>query len=153
MGRTDFRWKDPRLCLPPRRFHRRGARALRFLCDGAADLAFFLLLLEEHDLMGVGTLPPSLSFKDFHHAAGLRSPPVVIYKDDYQPCGGEKRAGLWPPPCPQLQGCSSSSLGWKASRVGVLPSTWAGDPLLPPTFGGEGCSPTLRRRQTLATRC
>ena len=79
-------------------------------------------------------------------------PPVVIHKDDYQPCGGEKRAGLWPPPCPQLQGCSSSSLGWKASRVGVLPSAWAGDPLLPPAFGGEGCSPALRRRQTLATR-
>jgi hypothetical protein len=25
-------------------------------------------------------------------------PPVVIYKDDHQPCGGEKRAGLRPPP-------------------------------------------------------
>jgi hypothetical protein len=24
--------------------------------------------------------------------------PVVIHKDDYQPCGGEKRAGLRPPP-------------------------------------------------------
>jgi hypothetical protein len=56
-------------------------------------------------------------------------------------------------PCPQLQGCSSSSLGWKASRVGVLPSTWAGDLLLPPTFGGEGCSPALRRRRTSATWC
>jgi hypothetical protein len=54
-------------------------------------------------------------------------------------------------PCPQLQGCSSSSLGWKESRVGVLPSAWAGDPLLPPAFGGEGCSPALRRRRTLAT--
>jgi hypothetical protein len=55
-------------------------------------------------------------------------------------------------PCPQLQGCSSSSLGWKASRVGVLPSAWAGDPLLPPAFGGEGCSPALWRRRTSATR-
>jgi hypothetical protein len=80
-------------------------------------------------------------------------PPVVIYKDDYQPCGGAKRAGLRSPPCPQLQGCSSSSLGWKASRVGVLPSAWAGDPLLPPAFGGEGCSPALRRRRTSAMRC
>jgi hypothetical protein len=25
-------------------------------------------------------------------------PPVVIYRDDHQPCGGEKRAGLRPPP-------------------------------------------------------
>jgi hypothetical protein len=83
---------------------------------------------------------------------GCSLPPVVIYKDDHQPRGAEKRAGLRPPSCPQLQGCSSSSLGWKASRVGVLPSAWAGDPLLPPTFGGEGCSPALRRRRTSATR-
>jgi hypothetical protein len=83
---------------------------------------------------------------------GCSLPPVVIYKDDHQPRGGEKRAWLWPPPCPQLQGCSSSSLGWKASRVGVLPSARDGDPLLPLAFGGEGCSPALRRRRTLATR-
>jgi hypothetical protein len=76
---------------------------------------------------------------------------VAIYKDDHQPRGGEKRAGLRPPPCPQLQGCSSSLLGWKVSRVRALPSAWAGDPLLPPAFG-EGCSPALRRRRTSATR-
>jgi hypothetical protein len=57
-----------------------------------------------------------------------------------------------PPPRPQLQGCSSSSLGWKASRAGVLPSAWAGDPLLPSAFGGEGRSPALRRRRTSVTR-
>jgi hypothetical protein len=74
-------------------------------------------------------------------------PLVVIYKDDHLPRGGEKRVGLRPPPCPQLQGCSSSSLGWKASRVGVLPSVWVGDPLLPPAFGGEGCSLALWRRR------
>jgi hypothetical protein len=55
-------------------------------------------------------------------------------------------------PDPQLQGCSSSSLGWKASRVEALPSTWAGDPLLPLAFGGEGRSLALQRRQTSATR-
>jgi hypothetical protein len=58
----------------PQRFRRWGARALRFLRDGVADLVFFLLLLEEHDLVGVGALLPSLSFKDFHHAAWLWSP-------------------------------------------------------------------------------
>jgi hypothetical protein len=36
--------------------------------------------------------------------------------------------------------------------VGALPSAWAGGPLLPPTFGGEGRSPALRRRQTPGTR-
>jgi hypothetical protein len=80
------------------------------------------------------------------------SPPVVTQNDDRQPCGGEERVGPWPPPCPQLQGCSSSVLGRRASRVGVLPSTWAGDPLLPPAFGGEGRLPALRRGQT-ATCC
>jgi hypothetical protein len=85
--------------------------------------------------------------------SGCGLPPVAIYKDDYQPCGGEKRAGVRPPPCPQLQGCSSSSLGRKASRVGVLPSAWAGEALLPPAFRGEGRSTALRRGRTLATRC
>jgi hypothetical protein len=80
------------------------------------------------------------------------SPPAVTQNDDRQPCGGEGRAELWPPPCPQLQGCSSSVLGGRASRVVVLPSAWAGDPLLPPAFGGEGRSPALRRRRT-ATCC
>jgi hypothetical protein len=55
-------------------------------------------------------------------------------------------------PCPQLQGCSSSALGRRASRVGVPPSTWAGGSLLPPAFGGEGRLPALRRRRTPGTR-
>jgi hypothetical protein len=29
---------------------------------------------------------------------GCNLPLVVIHKDDHQPCGGEKRAGLRPPP-------------------------------------------------------
>jgi hypothetical protein len=79
-------------------------------------------------------------------------PPAVTQNDGRQPCGGEERAGSWPLPCPQLQGCSSSVLGRTASQVGVLPSAWAGDPLLPPAFGGEGRPPALRRRRT-ATCC
>jgi hypothetical protein len=39
---------------------------------GSARVAF-VLLLEERNLAGVGTLRPSLSFKDFHHAARLHS--------------------------------------------------------------------------------
>jgi hypothetical protein len=72
---------------------------------------------------------------------GCSPSPVVTQDDDRQPCHGEERAGPWPLPCPQLQGCSSSVLGRRASRVGALPSAWAGDPLLPPAFGGEGRSP------------
>jgi hypothetical protein len=40
---------------------------------GGTRVAFILLLLEERDLAGVGTLQPSLGFKDFHHAARLHS--------------------------------------------------------------------------------
>jgi hypothetical protein len=43
-------------------------------------------------------------------------------------------------------------LGRRASRVGVPPPAWAGGPLLPLAFGGEGRSPALRRRRTSGTR-
>jgi hypothetical protein len=39
---------------------------------GSARVAF-VLLLEERNLMEVGTLQPSLGFKDFHQAAQLHS--------------------------------------------------------------------------------
>jgi hypothetical protein len=40
---------------------------------GSARVAFVLLLLEERNLAEVGTLQPSLGFKDFHQAARLHS--------------------------------------------------------------------------------
>jgi hypothetical protein len=39
--------------------------------------------------------------------------PVVTQDGDHQPLGGEKQAGLRSWSHPQLQGCSSSSLGWR----------------------------------------
>jgi hypothetical protein len=50
---------------------------------------------------------------------GCSPSPMVIRRDDHQPCGGEKQAGLRPLPRPQLQGCSSSGLGRRAHRVGA----------------------------------
>jgi hypothetical protein len=82
---------------------------------------------------------------------GCSPSPMVISRDDHQPCGGEKQAGLRPLPRPQLQGCSSSGLGRRAHRVGPA-SAWAGDPLLPPAFGGEGHPPALWRRRPPAMR-
>jgi hypothetical protein len=70
MGRAGVRWRDPRQGQPLRRPHHRRARAR----SRAVGLVFFLLLLEEHDLVEVGALQPSLGFKDFHHAAQLQSP-------------------------------------------------------------------------------
>jgi hypothetical protein len=40
---------------------------------GSTCVAFVLLLLEERDFAEVGTLQPSLGFKDFHQAARLHS--------------------------------------------------------------------------------
>jgi hypothetical protein len=55
----------------------------------------FVLLWKERNLVEVGTFQPSLGFKDFHQAAQPPSPTNGQF-------GGEKRAGLRPPPCPQL---------------------------------------------------
>jgi hypothetical protein len=41
---------------------------------GCTCVAFFLLLLEERNLVGVGALQSSLGFKDFHHAARWQFP-------------------------------------------------------------------------------
>jgi hypothetical protein len=71
---------------------------------GSARVAF-VLLLEERNLTEVGTLQPSLGFKDF---------PMVTQDGDHQFDGGEKQAGLRPLPRPQLQG-SSSSLLWRGA--------------------------------------
>jgi hypothetical protein len=45
--------------------------------------------------------------------------PMVIRRDDHQPCGGGKQAGLQPLPRPQFQGCSSSVLRGRVRRVGA----------------------------------
>jgi hypothetical protein len=39
-----------------------------------------------------------LTSRIFITQPGRNLRPVVIHKDDYQPCGGEKRAGMQPPP-------------------------------------------------------
>jgi hypothetical protein len=105
-------------------------------------VAFFLLLFEERDLVGVGALQSPLGFKDFHHAAGCSPPPAVTQDDDCGPRGGEERAGSWPPPCPQLQGCSSSVLGRRVRQVRARLRVGSG-PLLPSVIGGEGRSPSV----------
>jgi hypothetical protein len=72
----------------------------------------FASSLEERNSMGVGTFQPSFGFKDFHHTARLLPPLVVTRDGDHQLLGGEEQAGMRSWSHPQLQGCSSSSLGW-----------------------------------------
>jgi hypothetical protein len=70
---------------------------------GCLSVALLLLSLEERDLMEIGTLQPSFGFKYFRRATRLHS----LTNGQF---GGEKQAGLRPPPRPQLQGSLSSLL-------------------------------------------
>jgi hypothetical protein len=50
--------------------------------------------------------------------------------------------------CPALSFKDVHHPGWGGGRTELGPaSTWAGDPLLPPAFRGEGHTPALRRRR------
>jgi hypothetical protein len=50
---------------------------------GSTRVAFVLLLLEEHDLVGVGTLQPSLGFKVFIRQPGCIPSPMVTQDGDH----------------------------------------------------------------------
>jgi hypothetical protein len=57
----------------------------------------------------------------FIRQPGCIPSPAVTQDGDHQLDGGEKRTGLLPPPCPQLQGSSSPLLGRRVRRVGRPP--------------------------------
>jgi hypothetical protein len=55
--------------------------------------------------------------------------------------------------CPALSFKDVHHPGWGGGRTELGPaSSWAGDPLLPPAFRGEGHTPALRRRRPPAMR-
>jgi hypothetical protein len=87
---------------------------------GSARGSSILSSLEERNFAEVGTFQP-----------------VVTQDGDHQFDDGEKRAGLRPPPLPQLQGCSSSVLVRGVRRVGARLRAGSG-PLLPSVTGGKG---------------
>jgi hypothetical protein len=94
--------------------------------------------------VGVGALQSSLGFKDFHHAA-----PIVV-SHQWSSVGmitslvvGRSNSGCGL--CPALSFKDVHHPGWGGGRAELGPaSTWAGGPLLPPTFGGEGHPPAMR---------
>jgi hypothetical protein len=118
---------------------------------GAPALPSFCCCLRSATPWGLALFSHRSASRIFIMQPGYSPSPMVIHRDDHQPCGREKQAGLRPLPRPQLQGCSSSRLGRRARRVGSYPM-WAGGPLLPPTFGGEGHALALQRRRPLAMR-
>jgi hypothetical protein len=81
----------------------------------------------------------------FIRQPGCIPSPVVTQDGDHQFDGGEKRAGLRPPPLPQLQGCSSSVLGRGVRRVRARLRVGSG-PLLSSVIGGKGVHRPWRRQ-------
>jgi hypothetical protein len=72
-----------------------------------------------------------------------RIPSLMVTQDgDHQFDGGEKRAGLRPLPCPQLQGSSSSLLGRRARRARALPPARVGGPPPPSSSSFWGWKPS-----------
>jgi hypothetical protein len=85
---------------------------------GAPVLPSFCCCLRSTTPWGLALFSHRLASRIFIMQPGCSPSPMVIRRDDHQPCGGEKQAGLRPLPRPQLQGCSSSELGRRACRVG-----------------------------------
>ena len=78
---------------------------------GCPSVALLLLSLEECGLVVIDTFQPSLGFKDFRRAARLHS----LTNGQF---GGEKQAGLRPPPRPSFKDFCRPGQGRGAHRVG-----------------------------------
>jgi hypothetical protein len=86
---------------------------------GAPVLPSFCCCLRSATPWGLALSSHRSASRIFIMQPGCSPSPMVIRRDDHQPCGGEKQARLRPLPHPQLQGCSSSGLGKRAHRGGA----------------------------------
>jgi hypothetical protein len=86
---------------------------------GAPALPSFCCCLRSTTPWGLALFSHRSASRIFITQPDCSPSPMVTRRDDHQPCGGEKQAGLRPLPHPQLQGCSSSGLGRRARRVGA----------------------------------
>jgi hypothetical protein len=111
---------------------------------GCSNAALLLLSLEERDLVEIDTFQPSLGSKDFRCAARLHS----LTNGQF---GGEKQAGLRPPPRPQLQGFSSSGLRRRSAPSGGLPPRGPVTLFFPQRLGEKGILQPCGGRRTAAS--
>ena len=109
---------------------------------GAPALPSFCYCLRSTTPWGLALFSHRSTSRIFIIQPGCSPPPAVTQDDDRRPRGGEERARPWPPPYPQLQGCSSSVLGRRVHRVEARLRVGSG-PLLPSVIGGEGRSPSV----------
>jgi hypothetical protein len=86
---------------------------------GAPALPSFCCCLRSATPWGLALFSHRSASRIFIMQPGCSPSPMVIRRDDHQPCGGEKQVGLRPLPRPHLQGCLSSGLGRRAHRVGA----------------------------------
>jgi hypothetical protein len=133
----------PRVVAMPSHFsHSSCLSTFRVPRWGAPALPSFCCCLRSMTLWGLTLFNHRSASRIFIRQPGCSPPPAVTQDDDRWPCGGEERVGSWPPPYPQLQGCSSSVLGRRVHRAGVHLGVGSG-PLLPSVIGGEGRSPSV----------
>jgi hypothetical protein len=109
---------------------------------GAPVLPSFCCCLRSTTPWGLALFSHRSTSRIFIRQPGCSPSPAVTQYDGRRPRGGEERAGPWPPPCPQLQGCSSFELGRRVRRVGARLRVGSGL-LLPSVIGGEGRSPSM----------
>jgi hypothetical protein len=79
-----------------------------------------------------------LASRIFIRQHGRIPSPVVTQNGDHQFDGGEKQAGLRPPPRPQLQGSSSSWLRRRSAPSGGLPPRGSVTLFFPQRLGEKG---------------
>jgi hypothetical protein len=105
--------------MPPHSPHALRSSTFRAPRWGAPVLPSFCCCWRSATPWGLVLFRHRSASRIFIRQPGCSPSPMVIRRDDHQPCGGEKQVGLRPLPRPQLQGCSSSGLGRRARRVGA----------------------------------
>jgi hypothetical protein len=106
------------VAMPSHSLHPLRLSAFRAPKWGASVLPSFGCCLRSATPWGLALSGRRSASRIFIMQPGCSPSPMVIRRDDHQPCGGEKQAGLRSLPRPQLQGCSSSRLRRRARRVG-----------------------------------
>jgi hypothetical protein len=107
------------VAMPSHSSHSSCPSTFRAPRSGAPVLPSFCCCLRCATPWGLAFFSHRSASRIFIMQPGCSPSPMVIRRDDHQPCGGEKQAGLRSLPRPQLQGCSSSGLGRRAHRVGA----------------------------------
>jgi hypothetical protein len=129
------------VAMPSHSSHSSCPSTFRALIWGAPALPSYCCCLRSATPWGLALFSHRSASRIFITQPGCSPRLAVTQDDDRRPCGGEERVGSWPPPCPRLQGRSSSMLGSGVRRVGACLRVGSG-PLLPSVIKGEERPPS-----------